>query len=130
MLPFPTVNTADLNRSERLLILRRRERESQKKAAARHGVSLYMYRCWEDGKNDPPRASIGKLKPHENCFLRRRRAGMSLSALARELDCVAWWACQMEYGRVNADRLVAYWTKKDRPWRRPGRRQEQACRRV
>ena len=121
MLPFPTVNTADLNRGERLLVLRRRERESQKKAAARHGVTLYTYRRWEDGKSDPPRASIGKLKQHEDCFMLRHRSGMSLSDLARELGCVDWWACQMEYGRVSIDRLVAYWAAKSKPWRRPAR---------
>jgi len=107
---------------ERLLIRRRRTSESQVDAAERYGVSLHRYRLWEADK-DPaaPKQREARLEPFESCFLRRRRAGVSLRELAEELDLSRWWLCQMEQGKADSRRLIEYWTARERPWRRYGR---------
>lgn len=81
------------------------------------GVTLYCYRRWEDDTADGDDVSLGKLLPHEVCFILRRRAGMSLKDLADALGVSRWWACKMEYGRANVERLVDYWSTSDKPWR-------------
>lgn len=107
----------DLTPSERILLHRRRRAESQHDAAADYGVTLYRYRQWESGEEKPPSIALGKVLPHEVCFLRRRRAGISLKDLADRLGVCRWWLCKMEYGNANADRLVAYWSQAEKPWR-------------
>lgn len=119
------MKTGDLTNGERFVILRRRSGQSQRDAAAAHGVTLYKYQQWEADKSDPPRESVGPLQDFEVCYLRRRRAGIEAQALADELGMSRWWLCQIEYGRAPAERLVEHWQRKERPWR-PGRRRKAA----
>jgi len=106
------VNLSNLTLGERLLLERRRREESQQQAARRLRVSRYRYRAWEgDEQCDevPPRAPLRLLREHEACFLRRRRAGVSVAALARALGTSPWWLTQMERGRAPIARLRAHW---------------------
>ena len=111
------MKTRDLTNGEKLVVKRRRADESQREAATGFSVSLYRYRRWESDQDKPPNVSLGQLKPHEGCFMRRRRAGISLKTLADVLGVSRWWLCQMEYGNVATDRLVQHWSKVDQPWR-------------
>ncbi len=116
-----------LTGGERLLIERRRgdPSVSQRDAAKNHDVSLRRYRRWEDDKESVPEEQLDPafplLDPHEDCFIRRRRAGLSLQDLADTLRISRWWLCQMEHDRVGISKLVAYWTRRSdhKPWRRP-----------
>ena len=100
----------DCTNGERLLLERRRRRQSQRKAANRHGVTRYCYRQWEAGIDESgPRVPLQRLRPHEACFLLRRRAEIPLHKLARRMGISRWWLCQMEYGRESASRLVGFW---------------------
>ncbi len=103
-------------RSDRL-IERRRAEQSQREAAAVKEVSLYRFRRWESGDEAAPAVDLGDLEPYEACFLRRRRAGVSLKDLADAMNVSRWWLCQMEYGRAGSDRLVEHWAGVTKPWR-------------
>lgn len=107
------MKTTSITTGERLLIERRRNNESQDAAAGRHGVSRYRYRLWEsdqaEGGRQPRCARLGLLRDYEGCYIRRRRAGLSVAALATKVGVSAWWVTQMEHGDVPADRLVAWW---------------------
>lgn len=111
------LRTSTLTRGERMLVSRRRKAESQIDAAARYNVSLYAYRQWETEALECPHAlSIGKLKPFEQCFLLRRRKGVTAGTLARKLGLSRWWLCQMERGDVDAARLVKFWRGDQGGW--------------
>lgn len=100
----------DLTRGERLVIARRRDDQSQSEAAEDHGVSRKLYAQWErDEVPGPEVVGLGALKPHEQCFLARRRSGFSREEVAHAIDCSAFWVTQMERGRRKCDRLLNYW---------------------
>lgn len=103
------MKTGDLTGGERAVLHRRRAQASQREAADEHEVSLYRYRLWEADEEDPPPISLGRLRPHEVCFIRRRRAGVSLADLAGAMGVSEWWLTKMEYGREPAHRLVEHW---------------------
>lgn len=106
------MKTSDLRAGERLIVDRRRRAESQQAAAERLGVTLYRYRLWEEGQLVPTcrRPALGALRPHESCYLLRRRAGLKLRDIADALGTSRWWVTQMESGRAPIDRLLAYWS--------------------
>ena len=117
---YPTVKTRDLTNGELFLLQRRRDQKTQRAAAADNKVTLYCYRRWEDDEDEgtaPTELYFDNLEPYEACFIRRRRAGVSLQDLADQLELSRWWVCKMEYGRANAARLVDHWAQVDRPWR-------------
>lgn len=111
------MKTRDLTNGEKFIVQRRRADQSQREAAEAKGVSLYRYRRWESDQEKPPSVSLGRLEPYEGCFVRRRRAGISLKTLAEVLGVSRWWLCQMEYGKAATDRLVDHWSSVDQPWR-------------
>jgi len=111
------MRTTDLTSGERLLILRRRTGRSQRDEAERRGITLYRYKRYEADEQTTQDEPVGELKSHERCLILRRRERMSLDDLASELGVSRWWACQMEYGRAPADRLVKFWENRTRPWR-------------
>lgn len=107
----------DLTPAERLLVERRRFNQSQPEAAARLKVTIYRFRRWEAGEDEAPGRHLEPLGRHEVCFIRRRRAGISLVDLADVLGVSRWWLCQMERGRCSSERLVNHWNAVNRPWR-------------
>ena len=98
---------------ERALIQRRRRGENQRRAAERHGLSIFIYGRLE--RDNPPRwlmivpIKIDKLTPAERCLLYRRRAGYTQARVAKELGVCRWWLNQMERGAVACDDLLWYW---------------------
>ncbi len=100
-----------MTRGEKLLMTRRRLGWTQSEAARRHSVSLYTYRRWEgdtDGTSAPT-TKVGKLAMFEQCFLLRKREGMTLIEAAEVIGVCRWWLCQMESGEAPIDRLREYW---------------------
>lgn len=98
-------------RGERLLLARRRAGQNQAEAADALGVSIDTYREWETDvrEKEQPHKQLGELKPHEICFLMRRRAGKTQRQIAVEMNCTRLWIIQMEAGEAPVDRLREYW---------------------
>lgn len=49
-----------------------------------------------------------QLKPHEQCYLLRRRSKESIMSLATKLGVTKFWVQQMELGRENCKLLTDY----------------------
>lgn len=103
----------ELTMPERLLIDRRRRGETQAEAAQRHSVSNTRYSRWERGLDQPPPTSIPTivkdLRPHELCLITRRRAGVTQTKVATEINRCKMWVRQMERGEVDCSELSRYW---------------------
>ena len=101
-----------LSCGERLIIHRRRRKETQAVAAKRLGRSPFIYGRWErDDEGGPLTRSAGRLRMDERCLLYRRRAGTSQDEVARQLGRSRWWINQMERGIQPCDELLSYWEK-------------------
>jgi len=119
------VDHSDLTIGEKLLLSRRRLGESQRVAAGKLGVSLYRYRGVEVGR--PPkeldvtprrekalsaRLDIDEVAPHEECFILRVRARLSVRRTAELMNVSQWWFIKMERGREDASLLVSFWRRR------------------
>lgn len=105
------MKSADLTAGELLLVDRRRRGETQAQAARRLCVTDYEYRRWEDDATPAasrPRVLRG-VKAHEECVVRRRRAGMQAGELARVLGLSRWWLTRMERGEIPCAPMLAFW---------------------
>lgn len=101
-----------LSVGERLIIARRRRKETQEVAGRDVNRSAFTYGQWERGAVDGPLTrSVGRLKMYERCLLYRRRAGTSQDEVARQLGRSRYWLSQMERGKVPCDELLSYWEK-------------------
>jgi len=102
-----------LSSGERLIVDRRRRKETQGVAAKRLCVNAFVYGQWErDDRDDGPLIrSVTPLKRHERCLLYRRRRGMSQIEVAHQLALSRWWLNQMERGIQPCDKLIHYWEK-------------------
>ena len=98
-------------KGESLLLHRRRKGLNQIEAAKEYDVHVDKYRDWEADRrpDDQPRRRLGELKPHEVCFLLRRRAGKTQREVAAALGCTRLWVIQMEDGKAPVERLREYW---------------------
>jgi hypothetical protein len=98
-------------KGESLLLHRRRKGLNQIEAAKEYDVPVDKYRDWEADRrlDDQPRRHLGELKPHEVCFLLRRRAGKTQREVAAALGCTRLWVIQMEDGKAPVERLREYW---------------------
>lgn len=109
---------------EKLIIDRRRRGENQTQASRRWGVSQTTYALWERNKhNSIPETML--YEDHlqlelptqaatlsEECYLKRRRAGLTQGLLAKKVGYSEEWLKRMERGEVNITPLVAYWKDK------------------
>lgn len=99
-----------LTNGERLAIDRRRRGERQRAAAQRHEVALSRYSRWErDMDPTAPKVRVGTLKPHERCYLYRRRTGKTQMEVAKDLGVCRYWLNRMELGEVDCTDLACYW---------------------
>lgn len=97
-------------RGESLVLWRRRKGLNQVQAAAEYGVHPDRYRDWEaDKRDDPPRQHLGQLKPHEVCYLLRRRAGKTQREVAASIGMTRLWVIKMEEGTAPIERLREFW---------------------
>lgn len=97
-------------REESLILWRRRNGYTQQQAAAEYCVSLDRYREWESGNpSNSPRQHLGLLRPHEVCYLLRRRSGKLQREIAAEIGLTRLWVIKMEAGTAPIERLREYW---------------------
>lgn len=101
--------------SERLFLARRRAGKTQSEVAGMYNVGLFTYGTWETGAAEPPkeaaRIALGRLKPHEQALLARRRAGKTQKELARKMKCSRYHINRMERGEADAEPLLKFWNK-------------------
>lgn len=99
-----------LSKGESLLIWRRRQGLNQIEAAAEYKVHPDHYRDWEmDKREDVQRRQLGQLRPHEICFVLRRRAGKTQREVAAALGCSRLWLIHIENGSAPVERLCDFW---------------------
>tara|TARA_R110000782_G_C14819205_1_gene413780 strand:- start:6875 stop:7231 length:357 start_codon:yes stop_codon:yes gene_type:complete len=102
-----------LTDGERLYIVRRRKKRTQKEAAALYGVSRVTYNRWENGLAPGPTEALTSLFPYERCLINRRRSGSSQGALSNRLKISRNWLNQMENGNIDCKPLIDYWEPKE-----------------
>lgn len=102
------IRTNDLTAGERVLIKRRRRNLSQAEAAQAENMSLHD---WLQMENDESTGgpAIGPLAVHEQCFMLRRRAGLTAAAVAKTIGVSRYWLSRMERGTAPVDTLAAHW---------------------
>lgn len=100
-----------LTPAERFILKRRRDGLNQRQAAQLLNLSLSAYSLLERGadstKHAPP--ALGPLKPHERCFIYRRRAGSTQAEVAAGLEHCRYSVHMMERGQVDCTDLLCYW---------------------
>ena len=103
------LSSRDLTTAERLRIERRRSSTTQAQAAHERGVSLVDYKAAESGTKSNLKVAVGRLAPHEICFILRRRSGWTLDELSARVDLTKHWLCQIERGRAPHSSLFHFW---------------------
>ena len=101
--------------NEKLLIWRRREGLSQKKAGDRIGVHRKKYGELERAGNyhGITVPYIGELYSYEMCFILRKRSGWTISMCADQIGVSRYWYNLMELGKASPERLVQYWIENE-----------------
>ena len=104
-------NKVTPTKGESLIIWRRRKGFNQVQAAAEFDVHPDRYRDWEADKRleDQPRQHLGPLKPHEVCYLLRRRDNKTQREVAADIGMTRLWVIKMEEGTAPVERLREYW---------------------
>lgn len=108
---MPSDNRLSLTPSERFTVERRRRGLNQSQMARELGLALSRYSLVERGVVDPPKAppALGVLRPHERCFIYRRRAGVTQAEVAKELKYCRFTVHEMERGERDCTDLLCYW---------------------
>lgn len=115
------IDSTDLTPAERLIIARRRDDMTQDDYAKWWGVERDRYKRWESGRYEPDAIILlGKLEPHEECFLLRRRGKITRRTLAEQIGVSLAWLTLMERGKAPVTRLFHHWSQlvNDPPRRR------------
>jgi len=106
----------ELTRGERLELSRRRAAITQSQAAHALRVSVDRLRRWErDLAGDGAPLALdaaSELRPHERCWLARRRADCTMRSVSAALALSLTWVHRAETGALGADRigaLLAFW---------------------
>lgn len=112
-----------LTRPEQLLVWRLYAEHSQTKAARLLGIPPRLYGTLERGDRLVPYRLRGRkvpvaavrwlrdLKPHMQCLILRRRAGLSQAQVAAKVRCSRWLVVQMERGEADPARLMRHWKR-------------------
>ena len=75
-------------------------------------MTVQTYAGWELGRGKPPTAFPGLPTLPEVCFLLRRRAGLNLKDIAREIGAQTTALAEQEAGNVPCAMLWEYWSTK------------------
>lgn len=113
-----SIKVETLTVGERLLIDRRRRKESQRQAGARLGISRTRYTLHErdipvEGAELKDVVIIPSLQLHEDCLLQRRRSKVTQAEAAARLGCCVHQLRLMELGRRDALPLATMWKGND-----------------
>lgn len=102
---------------ERLLIQRKRKKQTQAEMADELKVSRLVYGKMERGEIEvdvniiAPR-NINKLHPYEACMIWRRRIGLTQEDIANSINRCRYWVRLMESGEAPCQELIEYWGNK------------------
>lgn len=105
----------DLTHGEKMYVARRRGNVNMHDMAEGLGVSLRIYRRWENDKlrtRGMPRVPLGRLSRQDVFLILRRRSGRTVRHIAKQIGCSVWWLRQMERCEVPNQRLMKYWRLK------------------
>lgn len=96
-----------LSDGEKLTLLRRRKGTSQSFEAKTFGVTQAMYSLWESDKHPFREAQIARVVPtkYEECFILRRRAGLTQVSAAQALGVPVTEIIAVERGSGASRRL-------------------------
>ena len=104
------LNVSDLTPGERLTIARRRPGLSQKDAAYGYGVSLSTYRRYEADEYETtavPYCPLQIVTVPEQCFILRRRKGLSQADVAEKIGRSRWFVNMVEMGEIRPNLVAA-----------------------
>jgi len=98
---------------EKLILARRRAGLGQSVFAQRYNASRNRYGEWERDEEPLPSChktpEIKDMSVLEECFILRRRAGLTQEQCAEEIGVSRFWYNQMEMGTAAAGELLKYW---------------------
>lgn len=116
-----SIKVSELTAGERLTLFRRRCSQSQtafcrdiNRNPKRAPLTLHQLKSMEgDLIPVPERISRGialrSLASYEQCFIARRRSGVSQAKVAADLGRCRYWVNRMELGLAPCHELTSYW---------------------
>jgi transcriptional regulator with XRE-family HTH domain len=105
----------DTTKAERLYLWRHRRNVPRHVAASDLGTDVDTYAEWEDGRREIQTDDtafavlVDGILPREHFLLLRKRAGLTLSQVARMLGVGKQHISKMERGIKGIDPLRAFW---------------------
>lgn len=98
---------------EKMFLLRKRLGLNQNRMAERIKVSSHNYKLIEYDILTPEdlekETTVDAIEPHELCMILRRRFGIKQAEVAKKMKLCRNWFRQMETGKINCHRLLAFW---------------------
>lgn len=103
-----------LLKHEYALLYRLRTGLTQEEFAKKLNISIDRLKKIEAGTGHADLRKIkfpldGKITAQEMCLIRRRRAGMKQSELAKKLGVCRYWLIKMEQGEADVSKLYKFW---------------------
>lgn len=105
----------EITKVERVILWRRRQGFTQPRAAAFLCVTKTNLRSVERLEsvcNFVIPQMFEEIKPHEACFIMRKRSSLTIPECAKEAGLSRYWFNLMEQGKVSSETLVKYWEEK------------------
>lgn len=105
------IQVSELTGGERLQIYRRRRGWTQARMAREaYRIAPGYYVRMENGQVEiSVKTPMKFLRTCEQCYVARRRSGMSQEELARQLGVCRWHVVKMERGLAPCDALTDFW---------------------
>lgn len=106
---------------ELLYCYRKRTDSTQHQKAEEFGLAIKTYQAIEAGKREMPE-SVGKVLEEffqqnsgvtklDKCIALRRRRNFYQRQIGEQIGCSRAWINEMETGKVDPAKLIAYWEK-------------------
>ncbi len=106
------INLKGLTRGEVTMIVRRRLGITLAEMARKAGVHRNTYTKVEQCKETEniELSGIDELSPEEQCYIKRKRKGLTQQECADILGVTRFWYNQMERGNEPSDKLISFWS--------------------
>ena len=106
------LNLKGLTRGELATIVRIRQGLTQREMAIKSGVHRNTYSKVEQNTDTEniELKGIDELTPQEQCYIKRKRKGLTQQECADILGITRFWDNQMERGNESADILISFWS--------------------
>jgi len=106
---------------ELLYCYRKRSDRTQKQVAEEFGAPIKVYQAIETGKIELPRSVASTIEEFfqnnsgvtklDKCIALRRRRNFYQRQIGEQIGCSRAWVNEMETGKVDPAKLIAYWEK-------------------